>query len=276
MPVSAPSYAFYSPRFRPLDDNGEILPSAYMNFYETGTVTKATIYADADLTTPLDNPITADASGEFAAIYLDPAVTYRVQLYDSGDVLQWDEDPIAPLRDYPPGTVVWFYGTEAELETAYPPSLWQQLDGNNGTPDGQDRHPIIAGTTYSPGDTGGSSGSVMTDAAGGHDHGGATGGHTLVESEIPAHNHRVWSDNDSVDTATHGLGSGVARAVAGRSAAVTNVYVDQSGATAAQLIEDTGGDGSHDHSISSVADHQHSVSVTAPYVALWAVMRRDV
>lgn len=271
------AYLFTSPRFRPLSISGEILPGATLTFYESGTTTPTDVYSDAGLTTPLTNPVVADASGEFPAIYLDPAVTYRALLHDEDAVLQWDIDPLAPARDFPPGTVMWFHGTEEDRDEAYPPDLWQVLDGNNGTPDGRDRVPIIAGGDHESGETGGSTpGSVQTSAAGAHSHGGSTGSHALTVSQMPEHHHRVIGDTNGATTATHGLGYSQVNSVAGRTANVSLSYIEDAGGSAEQLIEDTGGGAAHSHTISEQAAHTHTLDTAMPpYVALWALMRRS-
>jgi hypothetical protein len=263
------AYLFYSPQFRPLSSAGAILPNCYVQFYAAGTTDPADVYADGALTTPLSNPVVADASGEFPAIYLDPATTYRAILYDEDDVEIWDIDPLAPPRDVPSGTIVMFHGTPTERDAAYPPATWQVCDGTNGSPDMTGRFPLQAGGGVSSGDTGGSS-SANTDAAGGHDHGGASGSHTLTSDEIPAHRHQLLGS----------VGAGEATPLSGASSAGisghrnggTYDYHDDP-VTGGPLVENTGGGSGHTHSISSVADHQHSVSIAPPFVALWYLMR---
>lgn len=269
---------FTSPVYRPLSVSGEILPGATLTFYESGTTTKVDVYADAGLQTPLSNPVVADSAGEFVPIYLDPTVDYRALLHDEDDVLLWDVDPLAPARDFPPGTVMWFHGTEEARDAAYPPNLWQVLDGNNGTPDGRDRFPIIAGGDYESGDTGGGTGST-TGAAGGHDHGGATGGHSLTIAELPAHAHGGWYNT--------GYERGIPPTGADRSGPVIPGVTARDGNQGDTTVNSTlssnddpitgevGEDDPHDHSITAVGDHTHSVDVTPPYVALWALMRRS-
>jgi len=65
-----------------------------------------------------------------------------------------------------------------------------------------------------------------------HDHGGLTGGHTLLTSEIPSHDH-----DSKVET--------------GGGAGATNVNADSDGAGTPILTGATGGGGSHDHTIAS-------------------------
>lgn len=56
------------------------LPLSTLVFYDTGTTTLASIYNADGGTQP--NPATADAFGQFPAIYLDDSVIYRVVLKD--------------------------------------------------------------------------------------------------------------------------------------------------------------------------------------------------
>jgi hypothetical protein len=70
---------FYNPYANVLGPTGAPVPGALLNFYVSGSSTvRATTYADVGLTTPNSNPVVADATGTFPAIFLDPAVTYRV------------------------------------------------------------------------------------------------------------------------------------------------------------------------------------------------------
>jgi hypothetical protein len=271
--MSAAAYLFTSPQFRPLSPSGSILPGAYVQFYEAGTTTPTDVYADADLNTPLSNPVVADTSGEFVPIYLDPSVTYRAQLYDEDDVLKWDVDPLAPPRDYAPGTILMFFGSLEDLETAYPPALWQQLDGNNGAPDIQGRVPVGVSGSLSPGDTGGASGVVNTSSAGAHDHGGDTGTHAISEAEMPEHRHRLLGS----------VGDGAASPLAGTSSAGISGHRNGGAYTyhddpvvGGPLVEDTGDGDPHDHGIGSDGDHIHTVDVNPPFLALYFIMRRAV
>jgi hypothetical protein len=81
------------PVLRAIDDNGDAMPGATMQFYVTGTTTPTPVYSSAALTTALANPVVADSGGLFPPMWLDPTVTYRVQLYSSAGVLIQDIDP---------------------------------------------------------------------------------------------------------------------------------------------------------------------------------------
>jgi hypothetical protein len=82
------------PVFRAVDANGLPLAGALLQFYLTGTTTPANVYTSSALTTPLSNPVAADSGGLFTPIYLDPTVTYRVQLQNSAAALIRDVDPV--------------------------------------------------------------------------------------------------------------------------------------------------------------------------------------
>lgn len=86
---------FVNPRVTPLV-SGAVSPSARLYFYRTGTSTELAVYSDSTLSTVHTQPITADASGVFAKIYLDPGAgyDYRVELRDSTDSLIWREDDV--------------------------------------------------------------------------------------------------------------------------------------------------------------------------------------
>lgn len=91
---------FYLP-FRPaIDANGLTVSGAQLFFYLTGTTTPQTVYADAALTTPLTNPVTANAAGVWPSIYLDDTIVYRVVLKDGNNVTLDDQDPyLADVAD---------------------------------------------------------------------------------------------------------------------------------------------------------------------------------
>lgn len=75
------------------DSAGVILPGSRHFFYEAGTTTLQTVYSDKELTTPIVQPVLADASGILQQIWLQP-LTYRwvgedanaVQIFDRDDV----------------------------------------------------------------------------------------------------------------------------------------------------------------------------------------------
>jgi len=84
---------FYSPRMQDVDASGDPLSGAKLYFYSTGTTTAKDTFSDSSLSTENANPVVADASGRFGAIYLQSG-SYRVILKTSADVQVWDEDPV--------------------------------------------------------------------------------------------------------------------------------------------------------------------------------------
>lgn len=265
---------FTAPTFRPLSIAGAIMPNAYVQFYLAGSTTPQDVYADAGLGTPLDNPVVADAAGVFPPIYLDRSVQYRAQIYNELGVLQVDVDPLGAFIDLPPGTVVMFFGTAVARAIAYPPAQWGVCDGTNGTPNMVGRFPKGVDSGEVAGDTGGAIGVVTSTSAGAHDHGAATGAHQLTAAEMPAHHHKLWGDTNAITTSTTGLGATAdAETVAGRTANVTQSYIEGAGEDGHQLVEDSGGDGTHTHTIASQAAHSHDVDVDPPFCSLWFVMR---
>lgn len=87
---------FLEPRNKPLDAATRFQPNAVRKFFLTDGVTLAPVYRDARfqyLLTQSPTPIAADGDGRFPAIYLNPAITYRAQLFSSSGVLLEDANP---------------------------------------------------------------------------------------------------------------------------------------------------------------------------------------
>lgn len=71
----------FSPYFRAADQSNAPIAGAFLSFYATQTTTLQPIYADANLTISLTNPIQADGNGVFPAIWLDDSLpSYKVVL----------------------------------------------------------------------------------------------------------------------------------------------------------------------------------------------------
>lgn len=269
------AHLFYAPIFRPLSIAGGILPNAYVQFYLSGTTTPTDVYADADLQTPLDNPVVADDDGHFPPIYLDRSISYRAQIYDADDVLQpdGDIDPLGTSLDHPPGTVVMFFGDATARDAAYPPALWQICNGSSGSPDLRGRFPRSIDTGIAAGDTGGAA-SGNTGADGAHDHGGATSAEALSVAQMPEHHHGVLADTQSASTEVVGLGNAGAYSVGGRTAVFAVAPVDDAPGSGEQIIEDVGGGDTHAHDITAASTHTHTFSTLPPWCALWFLMRK--
>ena len=86
---------FALPRAVPLSAAGKVISGAKLTFYLAGTSTLKAVFADSGLTTALTNPVSADANGQFPAIFLNNDADYKVRLTDSNDVLLYEEDNIA-------------------------------------------------------------------------------------------------------------------------------------------------------------------------------------
>jgi hypothetical protein len=94
--MAEPFDLFYLP-FRPaIDANGIVVAGASLTFYLSGTSTLRPVYADAALTTPLANPLTANAAGVWPSIYIDNSITYRVVLKDADGAPMNEVDPYVP------------------------------------------------------------------------------------------------------------------------------------------------------------------------------------
>lgn len=63
-----------------LDSDGAPIPNARVYFYDNGTDDLASVYSDDALTVPLSNPVYANSSGRFPAIWASDAITYSASV----------------------------------------------------------------------------------------------------------------------------------------------------------------------------------------------------
>lgn len=92
---STVGFPYYEVCSKPTNTNNVVMPGATLNFYFSGTLNPAPVYADGALQNQLmPTQLKADGSGQFPAIYLNPAITYRRELFDQNMTLQKDNDPI--------------------------------------------------------------------------------------------------------------------------------------------------------------------------------------
>lgn len=85
---------------RALDGSGNPLSGAKLNVYRTGTTTPETFYTDGAGTSAGTSPVTSDAEGRFAPVFLDPAKVYRIKVTDSaGTTTVYDVDPVRGSDD---------------------------------------------------------------------------------------------------------------------------------------------------------------------------------
>lgn len=94
--------AILGPRFNlpfvtVIDAAGVPIPAALLNFYLTGSNTRAPTYSDSALSVPNTNPVAADAGGQFPNIFLDPSIIYKVVLTDAATPPNeiWTADPVS-------------------------------------------------------------------------------------------------------------------------------------------------------------------------------------
>lgn len=76
-----------------LDTAANVLAGATLTFTLTGTSTPTNVFSDSALTTPLANPLSADAAGAFVSIFLDPTIIYKIVLKTSGGAVLKTWDP---------------------------------------------------------------------------------------------------------------------------------------------------------------------------------------
>jgi len=117
------SQLFYIPQAVRINSTGTPYASAEANFYLTGTTTRTDTYTDSARTTAHANPVVAGADGQFAPIYLDPAITYRCIITEaSAGATIKDVDPIGTPLTSSDILVVdsggYFAGTEVETVLA--------------------------------------------------------------------------------------------------------------------------------------------------------------
>jgi parallel beta-helix repeat protein len=85
---------YNTPYTTAFDTTGVVSPGAKLNFYLTGTSTRANTYSNAALTIANANPVQANGAGLFGNIYLSPGQQYKVVLTDSDDNEIWTADPV--------------------------------------------------------------------------------------------------------------------------------------------------------------------------------------
>jgi hypothetical protein len=81
---------YISPTFQINDADGKPIVGSKKYLFEPGTSTLKTIYSDAELTLPTENPVESNEFGEFPDIYLDGL--YREVQHNNEGVLRWDSD----------------------------------------------------------------------------------------------------------------------------------------------------------------------------------------
>jgi len=120
----------FAPRLQYLDADGIPRTGALANFYVTGTTTRANTYSDSGLTTPHANPVVQLSNGYFPPIYLDPAVTYKLVLTDSGGANAVTVDPLnATLTQAELGAIL-YPRTASEIAASVTPTYYYYPPGD--------------------------------------------------------------------------------------------------------------------------------------------------
>jgi len=85
---------FRNPVIKYTTDTLKTLPGSILYFYQNGTSTPKTVYADKNKVTSLGSTVTADSAGIFVAVFLDG--TYRVTLKNAAGTTQtgWPVDNV--------------------------------------------------------------------------------------------------------------------------------------------------------------------------------------
>lgn len=172
---------------------------------------------------------------------------------------------------FPSGGIIDWSGSVALI-----PDGWVLCDGANSTPDLRDRFIVGAGGAYAPGASGGSlthSHTATTAAAGVHAHPITVDGHTLTESEMPAHKH----GSGVLDVAAVAFNHGSFTASPSSGSSITTNSAD---GTVEGWSTDSGGGTAHSHTGASTdaGSHTHVATVDAataipPYYALCKIMK---
>ncbi|WP_176322367.1 hypothetical protein [Burkholderia vietnamiensis] len=148
------------------------------------------------VTLKVDNlaPVSAVASDGNAiqATGIKSGGTYRF-LFDG----QRFVTDVSNSQSFPIGTVLDFWGNQADIVTRYGPG-WQVADGSNGTPDLRDRMTIGAGLSYQKGAVGGTT-TVALNVEN-------LPAHSHPVSQTPHVHHSVWDHAHGVNDGGHSHG----------------------------------------------------------------------
>lgn len=218
---------------------------------------------------------------ELASIETNGAITDLRKVVDRFDGVNrgnWSElvtdDPVADPQKLasaklvedtrvPVGGIIMWSGTVATI-----PGGWALCDGQNGTPDLEDKFIIGGGAVTAPGTTLGSK-SKTTDSKGSHSHSITVNSHTLTLSQSPAHNHylgaalREYPNNFNFGSTT----SGPTRTEGASGASVNDAH---------PYTSTSGSGNSHNHggSSASAGNHTHAIAdIRPPSYALAYIMK---
>lgn len=234
----------------------------------------------------------AISSGSTLLMLMDPAGNFTLNESLNATLLKQNGHAVMPT-----GGIIMWAGSVASI-----PSGFFLCNGSNGTPDMRNLFVVGAGSTYTPGQTGGSlTDSETVSSAGSHSHGGATGsggaqalagaattdgahqhtgqtdGYALTVGDIPPHAHGIALGNGpSFGANASGTFGGIAGSTTtdngsgGGNAHSHGIEVDGSHThtIAVQSVNN------HTHGISTDGSHSHTVTVNTvpPFYAVCYIM----
>lgn len=172
---------------------------------------------------------------------------------------------------FPSGGIAMWSGSIASI-----PSGWFLCNGSNGTPDLRDRFIVGAGSTYSPGATGGSA--TVTPAG---TIGGSVGGTSLTEAQMPKHFHQIVTANSMSGGSypiQNNLGASYSFGNYGGgtpddAAQSFGTYSTGNDLSSGSLSTGTSNGQSHSHSAGSLSFSGTSATNLPPYYALAYIMK---
>jgi hypothetical protein len=242
-----------------------------------GVVGNPTVASNATNANTASTLVARDASGNFAAGTITANLTGNLtataptaptatpgtnntQIANTAFV----QTAINALVSIPPGLISMWSGSIATI-----PAGWALCNGSSGTPDLRDRFIVGAGSTYTPGNTGGSADAIVVS----HTHTGTTG------NQSANHVHTFSGTTSGVGNHVH---SGALQTFAGSGQFASG--------TPNQIANtNTGGAGAHDHTYSGTtagvsSDHNHAFTTASagssgtnanlpPYYALAYIMK---
>lgn len=121
MTAPAPWNRFSPPVFYAPSETGAPLAGAKLYFYESGTTMALNTYQDQELSTPNENPVVANAAGQFVTEIFLLGQSYKVVLTDADGVQIWSKDPVSPF-------------VPTDLSTVTFNIVECTVDGNGGVP----------------------------------------------------------------------------------------------------------------------------------------------
>ena len=166
------------------------LTRGFMVFVRAANTNSTGITIKVDNLPPI--PAVASDGNAIQATGIKSGGTYRF-LYDG----QRFVTDISNSQSFPIGTVLDFFGAQADIVTKYGPG-WQVADGSNGSPDLRDRMTIGAGLSYTMGAAGGATTTTLSVTN--------LPAHTHPVSQTPHTHHAAWDHAHAINDGGHSHG----------------------------------------------------------------------